>query len=116
MAREPDNQPMPATSWARCPSGEMQRLGVRLRERRQRRLFLRATAAGVAAIGSGGLLWFFWPAGNTRPGGLACAEVEQLVDAYAKGTLDQATRSKVRQHVAVCPRCGPRFRARGLPT
>jgi hypothetical protein len=62
------------------------------------------------------LVWFFSSSGNSRPGGLTCTEVEQLVDAYAQGKLDQATRAKVQQHVAVCPRCGPRFRAMGLPT
>jgi hypothetical protein len=41
--------------------------------------------------------------------------VQQLVDAYAKDKLDEETQRRVRQHVAQCPRCGPRFKAMGLP-
>jgi anti-sigma factor ChrR (cupin superfamily) len=52
--------------------------------------------------------------GEQPPGGLTCSEVEHLVDAYAKGTLDEETRLKVRQHVTQCPLCGPRFNAMGL--
>jgi anti-sigma factor RsiW len=95
----------------------MQRLATRLRLRRRRRLFLRSAAAAAAVVviaGGGGLLWL--APGDPRPGGLSCAEVEKLVDAYAKSTLDEATRAKVRQHVAQCPRCGPQFRAMDLPT
>ena len=103
--------------WERCPPGDLARLLKKLRHRRQRRIFLQTAAATLVVATGGASLWFaLGPSGDPRPGGLACEEVEKLTPAYAKGQLDPATREKVRRHVAVCPRCGPMFKAMGLPT
>jgi anti-sigma factor RsiW len=61
------------------------------------------------------LTWWLVALREQPPGGLTCDQVQQLVDAYAKGKLDEETRRKVRQHVTQCPQCGPRFKAMGLP-
>src|SRR5262249_7538506 len=103
----------------RCPPGEFARLAQRLRQRRQRRFFLRAAVAAAAVVATGGglSLWLGGRAtGEPTPGGRTCAKGEKLAPPSARGELSATVRAQVRQHIAQCPRCGPRFRAMGLPT
>jgi len=115
MARRPDGNDSRTAGWLRCSPGALADLGQRLRGRRRRRAFLKgAMTAGALAV-TGGLTWWLVAPRDQPPGGLTCDQVETLVDAYARGQLDAETRLKVRQHAAQCPRCGPRFKAMGLP-
>jgi hypothetical protein len=117
MTQEPANRGAPRSKWVPCPPGEFQQLSSRLRHRRQRRLFLRGTAAAVLVGTSGLSLWFGLgrrSASTGDPGQLSCEQVAQLATAYRDHELAPALRERVRQHVSVCPRCGPRFRAMGI--
>jgi hypothetical protein len=73
--------------------------------------------ATVAAAGGGTALWL--SQGSSREpdfGGITCSQVQALAPAYQKGELSEAERERVHQHLAQCPRCGPRFKAMGLRT
>jgi hypothetical protein len=103
--------------WVQCPPGELGRLAARLQGRRRRRDFLRATALlPVVAIAIGA--WLFWPKPTGTPeynfAGITCSRVMELAEAYGSGTLSPELREQVRQHVAQCPDCGPRFKEMGL--
>ncbi len=125
MAQEFNAEQVPPPPRRPCPPGAFQSLAEKLRKRRQRRLFLRSAVAvaSTAVVAGGGLsLWLgLRGSGQQSPseyhyGGIACSEVQELAGAYARGELGAPMREKVRQHVAQCPHCGPRFRSMGLKT
>lgn len=111
--QQTNDQPLPS-GWSKAPPGEVAGLGQKLRLRRKRRLFLKTaavTAAGLLAAAGGAGLW--WLVGRTREydyGGITCSEVMDRARAYAMGQLQGADRDRVREHLARCPVCGPRFR------
>jgi hypothetical protein len=120
----PDNSDRDsAPLWARCPPGEIERLGRKLRARRRRRYFLGAAAAATAAAAGGAGLWWWLGSGPT-PGpdgeydiaGLKCSQVQQLAKDYGADKLKDPLRDQVKRHVARCPHCGPLFKEMGLPT
>jgi len=113
MARESNGADSRNQGWSPCPAGELTRLGNKVRSRRQRRVFLQSAAAAGAA-GLGGLAWWLAVPGEPPLGGLNCTQVQELAKPYAAGTLGEEMRKKVRQHLAECPQCGPRFKAMGL--
>lgn len=103
--------------WVQCPPGELSRLATRLRGRRQRRIVVQTSALVLlVAVGLGGLV--LWPrpqgTGDYNYAGIMCSRVMQLADAYAAGELTTELREQVRQHVAQCPNCGPKFKEMGL--
>lgn len=103
--------------WVQCPPGELNRLAVRLRGRRHRRVLMQATAAvAVLAVAVGG--WLLWPSpkptGEYNFAGITCSRVLELADAYAAGKLSHELRAQVREHVAQCPHCGPKFKEMGM--
>src|SRR5262245_33570809 len=112
MAREASGEPIPPQSWSPCPRGEFERLGRRLRKRRDRRTFLRASAGALAVAAVGGLafslgpdLWLLSGLGGPEFADLTCSEVRRLADAFAKGKLDAKTSEKFRNHLARCAAC-----------
>src|SRR5262245_49062411 len=112
MAREVFGEQDPSPSWAPCPSGEFERLGKRLRLRRHRRVFLRATTGALAVAAVGGLalslgpeLWLLTGLGGPEFADLTCSETRGLADAFAKGKLDARTREKFLRHLARCEAC-----------
>lgn len=117
MVVQPENDQPLLRGWSQAPPGEVAQLGRKLRARRSRRLFLKsaaATAAGVLLATSGAGLW--WLFGRHREydyGGITCSEAIRLARPYMMGQLPAADRERVRQHVAQCSVCGPRFRQMG---
>lgn len=117
MTRESEDPIEPVRPWSPCPAGELARLGRKQRGRKQRRLFLRRMAAGsVVAATGGGLAWWLHPFAEPTFGGLTCSEIHQLAEGYAKNKLDESLHERVRQHLVLCPRCGPWAKAKGLKT
>ena len=41
-----------------------------------------------------------------RPGGLSCAQVQELVQSYLDDELDRTKADKLREHLHRCERCG----------
>ena len=106
---QPD-APLPP-EWEPCAPCEVARLGKKLRARKTRRVFLRATAVSVLAAGGG--LWLAFGqrrAGEYDYGRIACSEVIRQGPDYMVGKVPEPTRSKIAEHVAKCPRCGPLFK------
>lgn len=100
-----------------CPPGEFERLAQKLRQRRQRRVFLRSAAAvALVATAGGGLSWWLG-SGSPRDrafGGLTCAEVQALAQVYGQGEVSARVREQMQQHLAQCPQCAAQFKAMGL--
>ena len=105
--------PLPP-EWEPCPRGEVARLGKKLRGRKSRRAFLRATVATAASVlAAGGGVWLAFGRrgdGEYEYGGIACSEVVRQGPDYMAGKVPEPTRSKIAEHVARCPRCGPLFK------
>ncbi len=101
------------TGWEPAPAGAVARLAQHLRRRSSRRRFLR-TAVAVASVGAaGGGVWLLWPRsgdGEYEYGGIVCSEVVRQGPDYMAGKVPEPTRSKIAEHVARCPRCGPLFK------
>ena len=117
MSQRAANDPRePIGPWSRCPRGEFERLGRKLRTRRQRRVFLRTAGACVVAATGGGMAWWLRASVDMSFGGIACSDVHRLKDAYAKNELEESVREQVRQHIVQCPRCGPWAKSIGLKT
>src|SRR5262249_17789909 len=122
MAREASGEQTPSPFWAPCPSGEFERLGKRLRQRRHRRVFLRATVGALAVAAVGGLalslgpdLWLLTGLGGPEFADLTCSEVRALADAYAKGKLNARTSEMFRRHLARCSVCRELLKPMHLP-
>jgi hypothetical protein len=123
MPREFDAKQPPPPRRTPCPPGTFLLLAEKLRKRRHRRVFLRTAVVSTAvAAGTGLSLWLgLRESGQRSPaeyhyGGIACSEVQKLASSYGRGELAAPIREKVRQHVAQCPHCGPRFGSMGLET
>lgn len=105
-----DSEALPS-GWDSYPPGEVYRLGKRLRERRARRQFLRgaaATAAGLLVTGGAFGLW--WAASGSRDydyGEITCSQVMPLLNDYLARKLPPTEQARVRDHLALCPRCRP---------
>ncbi len=114
MSRTNPNDSPPSPEWEPCALGEVARLGKKLRGRKTRRMFLRAsvaTAASVLAAGGGVWLAFGYERdGEYDYGGIGCSEVVRLSREYMEGKVPQPTQSQIAAHVAKCPRCGPLFK------
>lgn len=116
MTRESGEDKSRSSSWTPCPVGEIEGLANRLRARRRRRVFLQTAGATLATIAAvGGLALWWGTSDDTPPGGITCAEVEKLLELFARGQLEASLQQRVRTHASQCPRCEPRFRALGLP-
>lgn len=107
--------------WMPCPAGQLRSLADKLRRRRRRRRFLHL--AGVAAIAAGGIIsWRFGSGlapelpdpGEPAVDGIACAQVMERAEAYAKGQLSETVRDQIRRHLSQCSSCRSFFEARGL--
>ncbi len=105
--------PLPP-EWEPCAPGDVARLGKKLRGRKTRRVFLRATVATAASVlAAGGGVWLAFGrrrAGEYDYGGIVCSEVVRLGPDYMAGKVPEPTRSQIAEHVAKCPRCGPLFK------
>ncbi len=99
--------------WSPLPEGEVARLGKKLRGRKSRRVFLRATVATAASVvATGGTAWLLLGRrgdGQYDYGGIACSEVVRQGKDYMEGKVPEPTKSQIAEHVAHCPRCGPLF-------
>jgi hypothetical protein len=96
----------------------VERLAHKLRARRRRRLFLRSAVGVVGAAAAAGGLWVGWTlyeSADYTYGGVSCTEVQKLASQFGRGELSEELSAKVRNHVRQCPRCGPRFKAMGIP-
>ena len=110
-------QRSPFTSGVHVLPARSARLGRKQRGRKQRRIFLRTLArASVVALTGGGVAWWLQPPAEPSFGGLTCSDIHRLADAYAKNELDEPLSQSVRQHLVLCPRCGPWAKAIGLKT
>ena len=103
-----------SNEWSLLPPGEVARLGEKLRVRKSRRLFLRTPVATVASVlATGGGIWFLLGRRGDRKfdyGGIACSEVVRQGQEYMEGKVPEPTKSRITEHVALCPRCGPLFK------
>lgn len=111
---------MPSDSaWRDCTPGELVQLGAEQHRRAGRRAILRGlgmAAAGCAAVGAVGLVWYrqhgpglHQPQPRFAPGGLACDEVTPLLPAYVAQKLDSQQTAKVKEHLAGCSHCRQRL-------
>ena len=114
MSRTDQPDPPPPPQWEPCAPGEVARLGKKLRGRKTRRVFLRASVTTAASLlAAGGGLWLAFGRrenGEYDYGGIACSEVVRQGKDYMAGTVPEPTRSQIAEHVAKCPRCGPLFK------
>ena len=99
--------------WSPLPAGEVALLGKKLRGRKSRRVFLRATVATAASVlATGGGVWLLLGRrgdGQYEYGGIVCSEVVRQGKDYMEGKVPEPTKSQITEHVARCPRCGPLF-------
>jgi hypothetical protein len=68
----------------------------------------------AAAVLGGALGWWLrQPAADPGTQGyLGCEGVQALADAYFRGELSADVRTRVRDHLAICPKCAAWFRQR----
>jgi hypothetical protein len=54
---------------------------------------------------------FWWSRRETEYdyGGIRCSEVRQLGELYMMNQVAEPTKSRIAQHLAQCPKCGPAF-------
>ena len=112
------NQPTPLNDWQPAAGGEVVRLTRRLKGRKSRRQFLKASVGGVGgllAVASG---WFAVRSATREReydfGGITCSEAMSRADAMMNGKkLPDAEMMQVQEHVMLCPNCKPRFEKMG---
>lgn len=103
--------------WGACPPGELVQLAAGLRQRRRRRIAVRAAAAlgiAVAAVMAGR-----WATTDHKPAvraaddylhaGIYCSEVRSLLADYRAGKLPGDLQSRVKAHLSECPPCRARL-------
>jgi hypothetical protein len=114
MSRTDQTNATPPPEWEPCAPGEVAQLGKKLRGRKTRRVFLRASVVTAASLlAAGGGLWLAFGRrgdGEYDYGGITCSEVVRQGKEYMAGKVPEPTRSKIAEHVAKCPRCGPLFK------
>lgn len=100
--------------WSPLPPGEVARLGKKLRVRKSRRHFLRTTVATAASVlATGGGVWLLLGRRGDSEfdyGGIVCSEVVRQGHEYMEGKVPEPNKSRITEHVALCPRCGPMFK------
>lgn len=103
-----------SNDWDPCPRGKLHQMVRQRQARRRRRLVDRAavTAATVLLLVVAGVAVISFISnsiGESTPhfGGIACAEVRDLLPQYAAGSLDAETAAKVDTHLEECPHCRP---------
>ncbi len=100
--------------WSPLPPGEVARLGKKLRVRKSRRFFLQTTVAtATSVLAAGGGVWLLLGRQGDSEfdyGGIVCSEVVRQGHEYMEGKVPEPTKSRITEHVALCPRCGPLFK------
>lgn len=118
MTTHPNHQPMPPDDWQPAGGGEVVRLTRRMKGRKSRRQFLKASGGvvgGLLAVAGG---WFAVRSATREReydfGGITCGEAMARADAMMNGKkLPDAEMMQVKEHVMLCPNCKPRFEKMG---
>jgi hypothetical protein len=110
--RASDERDPASDEWIPCAQGELQRMVGRNRSARRNRSIAQVASLGAVCMA----LWGGWLLTSQRGenaamghdyAGIACGDVYTQLGPFAKGTLDPATSEQIRQHLLVCPECGP---------
>ena len=112
------HQPPPPDDWLPASGGEVVRLTHRLKGRKSRRQFLKASGGvvgGLLAVAGG---WFAVRTATREReydfGGITCSVAMARADAMMNGQkLPDAEMMQVKEHVMLCPNCKPRFEKMG---
>ncbi len=98
-------------AWEACPRGKFGQLATKLRQRRQRRLFLQtAASAGIIAFGGVGLWLSLRSAVDDRTiADIACSDVRGHLPAYLGGDLDEDLLARIEKHLELCAPCRSRL-------
>lgn len=118
MTTHPNHQPMLPDDWQPAGGGEVVRLTRRMKGRKSRRQFLKASSGvvgGVLAVAGG---WFAVRSATREReydfGGITCSEAMSRADAIMNGKkLPDDEMMQVKEHVMLCPNCKPRFEKMG---
>lgn len=110
--------PTPPDDWQPAREGEVVRLTRRMKGRKNRRQFLKASGGvvgGILAVAGGWLA--LRSATREREydfGGITCSMAMARADAMMKGRkLPETEMMQVKEHMMVCPNCKPRFEQMG---
>lgn len=99
--------------WQTCEPGELVGFGRQAQGMRRRRMIAgmgSAAAVIVALVAAGGWFAGLWPGHReSNVGGISCRRVQQMMDAYAAGTLSPEEAKHVREHLAGCRYCRKLF-------
>ena len=110
--------PPPPDDWQPASGGEVVRLTRRLKGRKSRRQFLTAGGGVVggllAAVGGWAVYRMSTCEREYEHGGITCSVALARADELRAGTLPEAERRQVMDHVRACPACKPRFEAMGM--
>jgi len=119
MTTNPNHQP-PPDEWQPADGGEVVRLTRRLKGRKSRRQFLKASGGIVGALLAVTAGWLTLRSATPTPkleydfGGITCSEAMARADSMTKGKkLPEAERMQVQEHVMLCPNCKPKFEQMG---
>jgi hypothetical protein len=110
MAPPSSSEQVPNPLWVPCPQGEFQKLSRRLRARRHRRDFLRASTAVTAVLAAGAGAWLLFGPAEDEPvdyyyGEIACSEVRSHALAFVRGTLPEDLKQRITAHLSYCIAC-----------
>ena len=118
MTTHSNHPPTPADDWQPASGGEVVRLTRRMKGRKSRRQFLKASGGvvgGLLAVGGG---WIAVRSVSREReydfGGITCRVAMARADAMMKGQkLPDAEMMQVKEHVMRCPICKPKFEQMG---
>lgn len=118
MTPHRNHRPPPPDDWHPAAAGEVASLSRRLKARQTRRRFLKASGGVVggllAAVGGWAAFRATTGARECEYGGITCSVAIARADAAKAGTLAEAERTQLMEHVRACPVCKPRFEAMGM--
>ena len=75
-------------------------------------MFLRTSVAAASVLAAGTATWLLLGRrddGSFDFGGIKCGEVVRQGKEYMQGKVAEPVRTRIAEHVALCPRCGPLF-------
>lgn len=105
------------SDWKACTPGTLTSLSMRLKRNRQRGTIMKATmlaAAVLLTIGAGRMLFQVRhddPRQPTMYAGISCGDVQSKLADWKKGQLDEATATRIDEHLELCSVCAAKAKA-----
>lgn len=103
------DSPSSQDCWQTCEPGELVGFGRQAHAAHRRWVLAKTGSVAAVILGlvaAGGWFAGFWPGHpELNAGGISCRQAQQMMDAYAAGTLSPEDAEHVREHLAGCRHC-----------